>query len=78
MNYQIKFRGIDRFGRPIYKVVDKAMYFGSTETLFSYNADEETVNKHFKNNTQELEYFGNHFDCEPHGGRPENLTLTII
>jgi hypothetical protein len=77
MEYQIKFRGIDNYNRPIYKVIDKPMYFGSTDTLFSDEADEEKVNDYFKSNTDELEYFGNRFGCEPHGGRPENLILTI-
>lgn len=77
MEYQIKFRGIDRWNRPVYKVIDKPMYFGSTDTLFSDEAEEETVNNYFKDNTNELEYFGAHFGCEPHGGRPKNLILTI-
>ena len=35
MEYQIKFRGIDRWNRPVFKVIDKPMYFGSTDTLFN-------------------------------------------
>jgi hypothetical protein len=78
MEYQIKFRGIDNWSRPIYKVIDKPMYFGSTDTLFKDEVEEEKVNEHFRENTKELEYFGNKFGCEPHGGRPDNLILTII
>lgn len=78
MEYQIKFRGIDKWNRPVYKVIDKPMYFGSTDTLFNDEADEEKVNEYFKDNTEELEYFGSTFGCEPHGGRSELLILKIV
>ena len=32
-NFDIKFRGVDDFNRPVFKVVDKAIYFGSTNIL---------------------------------------------
>ena len=31
--FVIKFRGVDDFNRPVFKVVDKAIYFGSTNIL---------------------------------------------
>jgi len=78
MEHTIKFRGIDRYNRPVYKVIDKPIYYGSTDTLFHDEAEEEKVNNYFKNNTDELEYFGNSFGCEPMGGRKENLKLILI
>ena len=78
MECQIKFRGIDRWNRPVFKVIDKPMYFGSTDTLFNDEVEAEKVNEYFKDNLDELEYFGSHFGCEPHGGRPENLKLILI
>jgi hypothetical protein len=76
MEYQIKFKGIDNCNRPVYKVIDKLIYFGSTDVLFNDEAKEEEVNEYFKKNINELEYFGTHFGCEPNGGR-ENFTLNI-
>lgn len=77
-NYEIKFIGIDDFNHPVYRVVDKPIYLGSTEILFSFDAKKETVNDYFKNNLQELEYFGNSFNCEPNGGKLENFCLILI
>lgn len=79
---RIKFKGIDDWDRPVYKVVDpinnKNIYYGSVTTLFNGdNATEEIVNAYFKNNMDELEYFGTSFNCEPHGGRHENHKLVI-
>ena len=31
--FVIKFMGVDDFNRPVFKVVDKAIYFGSTNIL---------------------------------------------
>lgn len=77
MTHTIKFTGIDNYGRPVYKVVDKAIYYGSADTLFHDEADQVEVDLYFKDNSDELEYFGTHFGCEPNGGRPENLILKI-
>lgn len=78
MEYQIKFRGVDQYDRPVYKVIDKPIYFGSTDTLFDYEEDEKVINDYFKDNLDELEYFGKSFGCEPNGGRDENLKLILI
>lgn len=62
----IKFKGIDSWNRPIFKAINKNWYFGSTETLFGYD-EEEQAKKFFKENINQLTYFGTHFDCEPLG-----------
>lgn len=77
-NLDIKFSGVDRWNRPIYKLRDKSIYFGSVNTLFNYEATEEEVNNYFLDNIEELEYFGNSFGCEPIGGISEDLRLHII
>lgn len=74
----IKFRGIDDFNRPVFKDVDSPNHYGSTCKLFSYGVKKEEVIKYFKDNPEELEYFGKKFNCEPNGGMPKDTTLNII
>jgi hypothetical protein len=79
----VKFRGYDDWNRPVYYNKDLHSYFGSTCTLFpdktiAPNGTVEEVNKYFKDNIAELEYFGTSFDCEPHGGLNPKYTLEII
>lgn len=90
MEAQIQFRGIDRWNRPVYQVIktsgmfvseDKQqtrVFYGSVYKLFNDDATKEEVDKYFKDNLDELEFFGNHFGCEPMGGRNKNLKLIII
>lgn len=74
----IKFRGIDSWNRPVYKVVDKDVYFGSVNKLFSDDATATEVDEYFRTNLDELEFFGDHFGCEPHGGRASNWVFNIV
>ena len=81
--FVIKFRGVDDFNRPVFKVVDSAIYFGSTTTLFPDlkkfpNGTKEEINEYFRNNQQEIELFGDTFNCEPHGGNSEKWQFEII
>jgi len=82
MILEIKFRGIDDWNRPVYKVVGnkyKSLCFGSTNTLFKYEDSSKTINEYFKDHMDELEYFGDRFNCEPHGGMPfKGLELKIV
>jgi hypothetical protein len=78
MEFQIKFKGVDDWDRPVYKVVDKNVYFGSTMRLVSNDDTIETLNEEFTNNIHLLEYFGTSFNCEPEGGQLEDITLKII
>ena len=77
-NMDIKFRGIDSWNRPVYKVAEKEIYFGSVNKLFSYDATATEVNEYFKANLDDLEFFGDHFGCEPHGGRASNWVFNIV
>ncbi len=77
-HFDIKFRGIDSWNRPVYKVVDKNIYFGSVNMLFNYDAGVTEVNEYFRNNLEDLEFFGDHFGCEPHGGRASNWVFNIV
>jgi len=82
MELEIKYRGLDSWNRPVFKSINdkyKSLHFGSVTTLFDYSDDPKVIIDYFKNNIDELEYFGNHFDCEPNGGMPfKGLTLKII
>lgn len=75
--FNLEFVGIDFWSRPIFKQEDKEIYFGSTISLFpdrEKNPDntEEGVITYFKDNPEEIEFFGSSFGCEPHGGRADN------
>lgn len=73
----IKFKGIDDWNRPVFKDIIRALYFGSVKTLFNDNATENEVLKYLKDNMKELEYFGDSFGCEPHGGLNPNIELRL-
>lgn len=74
----LKFRGIDDWGRPVFKVIEKDYFVGSTETLFPYNANPKEVVEYFKENKNELRLFGYSFGCEPDGAQlKSDLDLVI-
>ena len=81
--FDIKFKGADSFNRPVYKVVDANIYFGSTEILipdkklFPKGTTEE-INEYFRNNQDKIEFFGRRFDCEPNGGNSSKWQFNII
>ena len=75
----IKFKGIDDWNRPVFKDVDSNTYYGSVCKLFSWDEDPKKVIDYFKTATVDsLEYFGRHFNCEPHGGISKDITLNIV
>ena len=82
-NFDIKFIGVDDFNRPVFKVVDKAIYFGCTNILvpdkdrFPKGTKEE-INEYFRQNQHEIELFGDHFNCEPNGGNSPKWSFNII
>lgn len=67
MKRTLKFRGIDDFNRPVFKVLEKNYYIGSTDKLFSSDVKEKEVKEYFKDRLGELIYFGESFNCEPEG-----------
>jgi len=74
----LRFRGIDDWNRGVYKDVDGPLHFGSVNHLFGWGETKEEVDKYFRENMKELEYYGNKFPCESHGGIPSTYVLTII
>lgn len=78
VHFDLKFRGIDDWNRPVFKDVDSSLYFGDTNKLFDWSADAETVSNYYRNDPSGLEYFGSSFNCEPHGGINECFKFKII
>ena len=74
----IKFKGVDDWNRPVFKDVDRSVYFGSTNKLFDWSDSEEVIVNYFKDNPNVLEYFGSSFNCEPNGGILKHSKLNII
>lgn len=64
----LKYRGIDDWNRPIFKVMEKNYYVGCIEKLYPHDVNPKEVIEYFKNNTGFLRYFGIKFNCEPEGG----------
>ena len=80
---EIKFKGVDDFNRPVFKVPEQNIYFGSVNTLLpdpkiNPNGTVEEINAYFRKHTDEIEFFGEKFNCEPHGGRSSKWEFKII
>ncbi len=78
--FNLKFVGIDDWNRPVFKDVDKKLYFGMTDHLFDYDTSEQAVYDYFSDDDigRHIEFFGSEFDCEPHGGRASNWEFNFI
>lgn len=72
---KIVFRGVDKFNRPVFKAVEKNLYFGSTVHLVNFDTTEEEALEVFKGREHLLEYFGTSFGCEPTGGRLDGIKI---
>lgn len=73
-NEKVTFVGIDSFNRPIFRSIDfPRNYFGATDVLFSFEADEFEVLS--KISTEDLTYFGNKLGCEPMGTSVNGLII---
>lgn len=72
---KVKFYGIDRFNRPVFKSLDngKSKFYGDVHNLFSYEATEAEVLA--KVTADDLCYFGSRFECEPYGTPVNNLQI---
>lgn len=71
----VKFYGVDRFNRPVFKSLDngKSKFYGDVHNLFSYDAKESEVLE--KVTAEDLCYFGSRFGCEPYGTAVDNLII---
>lgn len=81
VHFDLKFIGIDDFYRPVFKDVDSTLYFGDVNKLWNYAGSGEKYNKlinYYKENLNQLEYFGDKFNCEPVGGRQDYFKFNIV
>jgi hypothetical protein len=82
---KLNFMGFDDWHRPVFKMKDENLFFGSTHYLGdepSYSK-KNTINgqnavEFFKENPGELEYFGREFNCEPNGGQSKTWEFEFI
>lgn len=80
MEKMIYFYGIDDWNRPCFKVLNEKVFFGDTDHLFSYGADEKEVQEYYKDLldiNKYLCYFGTYFGCEPMGIDLESMNVTL-
>jgi hypothetical protein len=78
VHFDLKFRGIDSWNRPVFKDVDSTLHFGSVNKLFNDSTPKEEIISYFKERPEELEYFGDKFGCEPHGGNQSFFKYNFI
>lgn len=71
------FKGIDDWGRPCFKDKDRQMYYGDVNKLW-YGKKPDEIIEYYSKYSNRLEYFGDSFNCEPHGGMTKGLTFKII
>lgn len=80
--YDIKFKGIDDWNRPVYEVVGLKAYIGDVENLFDWDATKEQVDKFFMygTNIKNLVIFGSRFNEGDPLGAPikDDIKLNII
>lgn len=81
IHFDLQFRGIDDYHRPVFKDVDSKLYFGDVNKLWNYEEsgkDYEALKEYYRKNPDALEYFGSSFNCEPHGGSKPFFKFNII
>ena len=78
VHFNLKFKGIDDWNRPVFKDVDGPHYFGSTNKLYGYDEFQKSGLQFFKEHPEELEYFGSSFNCEPIGSRQEFFKFNFV
>jgi hypothetical protein len=76
--YNIKFKGIDDWNRPVYKVLGLNVYIGDVNNLFNWDTPKETVDDFYKkdDNIKCLCIFGSTFN--KHDPLGTNLKKDII
>jgi len=68
---RVAFRGIDDWGRPVFKDLESETYYGSVDILPD---SEEELNAIVES---DLLYFGKHFNCEPYGSKTKNKLVIV-
>lgn len=79
VHFDLKFRGIDDWNRPVFKDIDSSLHFGDVNKLWGWEeAKDGKIEEYYKNSPSSLEYFGSSFNCEPHGGTQDFFRFNII
>lgn len=78
VHFDLKFRGIDDWNRPVFKDMDSSLHFGDVNKLWGWEDDKKDIQEYYKNHPFSLEYFGDKFNCEPHGGKQDFFKFKII
>jgi len=78
----IEFITVDFWGRAVFKLQDKEVYFGGLDSLFpdpakAPNGTKEEIEDYFRENTDEIVLFGSEIDCDPDGRRSEKWNFII-
>lgn len=78
--YNIKFKGIDDWHHPVYKIEGQNVYVGDVNKLFDWDDTKETVDAYFKDHLDQLVIFGSSFNKhDPLGTNlKSNITLKIV
>jgi len=66
---RVKYEGIDRFNRPVFKSTTSNERYGSIDILFYKFATLDEIHADVKE--KDLVYFGKSKDCEPIGTKPK-------
>jgi len=77
VHFNLKFKGIDDWHRPVFKDIDTKLYFGDVDKLWSWDTPKNKIIEYYKENLNALEYFGSSFGCEPHGGKQDFFKFKI-
>lgn len=73
---QLKLAGVDDFHRPVFKDINSRNYYGDCDGRKTGKPAD--VIEYYKEHTDQLEYFGLHFNCEPNGGTNDRIKFEII
>lgn len=60
---ELKYYGINKWNRPVFKEIGNKKYFGAFSLLFNYNESDNEILRCTK--IQDLCYFGTRFDNKP-------------
>ena len=81
--FDLEFVSIDFWSRPVWKVVDKEVYFCSTDTLLpdkavAPNGTPEEINAYFKDHQEEVVLLGGSMDDDPDGRKAAHWQYNFI
>lgn len=81
--FDLEYQFVDFWGKPIYKVVDKNIYFCSIDTLLPNvtlfpNCTAEEINAYFREHQDQIVLLGSDPDQDPDGRKAANWEYNFI